>query len=649
MLTGAMELRKFHRDNLRRQSLARKKSEDLRGGGPQHQIAKNSLAVDSKPLSTNASPTLQISRNSGNRYIHLVKASASNQDQQFRDFTDPRIALNIGKNADFGNHFEDNQWAAYASTSWKKEQYAQQHDVIMSESESEKSPTPTPTPSNTHTHPIANPSSHQYGQLAGSEYFAVRREEMMGLRGRTAPKKMLMKKRPFAPVVSKNSMMIVDGISTTNAWTEPFGSVNVPVQQHQAQFANPPSQIQHHLQHQQQRIDGVGKIIRKDNATTIQRSFCEKRNERYANQDDGNATIFVSVASYRDPELPLTVADLFAKARFPKRIRVGVLQQNDPEDAGRCSLESAKTRLPNLLLPMDQIKLVSLNAREAKGPIYARHRIQTELYAGEDFFLQIDAHMIFVDNWDSCCLGQWDDLKDPAAVLSTYPNEYQFGHRLRIDSCGLPTFMVFGDFDRTSGMPFTVQRNCYNVPEKPIPSLFWSANFSFSRGELVKDVTYPPDLDYAFIGEEFLMAMRMYSRGWNLYHPSMPLTMHLSKRDHRPGTFWENFHVTKAVARGIPIDLIASRKATAKKSSEALRKRICSHSDESLVVKFIQGFLFGFNPDIPSVTGKLRSPKEFEIYCGVNVRTQQVNAHANKGLSVNPSSEEIYVKTGQIH
>ena len=35
-------------------------------------------------------------------------------------------------------------------------------------------------------------------------------------------------------------------------------------------------------------------------------------------------TVFVAIPSYRDPELQLTVRDLFAKAECPDRIRVGI-------------------------------------------------------------------------------------------------------------------------------------------------------------------------------------------------------------------------------------------------------------------------------------------------------------------------------------
>ena len=44
-------------------------------------------------------------------------------------------------------------------------------------------------------------------------------------------------------------------------------------------------------------------------------------------------TIFVSIASYRDPELLPTLRDMFANAKYPNDIRVGIGWQRDPSES----------------------------------------------------------------------------------------------------------------------------------------------------------------------------------------------------------------------------------------------------------------------------------------------------------------------------
>ena len=46
-----------------------------------------------------------------------------------------------------------------------------------------------------------------------------------------------------------------------------------------------------------------------------------------------NDLIFVSIASYRDPELLPTLRDMFAKAKHPDLLRVGLCWQKTEEES----------------------------------------------------------------------------------------------------------------------------------------------------------------------------------------------------------------------------------------------------------------------------------------------------------------------------
>jgi hypothetical protein len=87
-------------------------------------------------------------------------------------------------------------------------------------------------------------------------------------------------------------------------------------------------------------------------------------------------SIFVSIASYRDPECTKTIEDLFLKAKYPDRIFVGVCQQNDPKDKDCLNSQIIDTFKEN-------IRILRLSHYDAKGPLYARALIEQNLFNDE--------------------------------------------------------------------------------------------------------------------------------------------------------------------------------------------------------------------------------------------------------------------------
>jgi SM-20-related protein len=92
-----------------------------------------------------------------------------------------------------------------------------------------------------------------------------------------------------------------------------------------------------------------------------------------------NGSLFVSVASYRDPDLSHTLTSVFQNAAHPDRIVVGLCVQDEVGDP--------PPTLPPAFSP--NVRVVRIPAREAKGPCLARSLAQG-LFAGEMFYLQID-------------------------------------------------------------------------------------------------------------------------------------------------------------------------------------------------------------------------------------------------------------------
>eukprot|EP00659_Diplonema_papillatum_P020223 gene20223-31099_t len=69
---------------------------------------------------------------------------------------------------------------------------------------------------------------------------------------------------------------------------------------------------------------------------------------------DGEHTIFISMAAFRDRDAHLTLKDMLTKARFPRRVFVGVVCQNYPEDVGCLPEDWAECSLKAGYCPSDQ-------------------------------------------------------------------------------------------------------------------------------------------------------------------------------------------------------------------------------------------------------------------------------------------------------
>jgi len=71
----------------------------------------------------------------------------------------------------------------------------------------------------------------------------------------------------------------------------------------------------------------------------------------------------------------------------------------------------------------EQVRRIDFHAKESRGVCWARNKVQS-LWEGEEFTLQIDSHMRFVEGWDNILLGMYAEWPTKKAVLTTYPIPY---------------------------------------------------------------------------------------------------------------------------------------------------------------------------------------------------------------------------------
>ena len=130
------------------------------------------------------------------------------------------------------------------------------------------------------------------------------------------------------------------------------------------------------------------------------------------------ACIFVSIAAYRDPDLPATVLDLLEQAEQPGRLHLGVLEQSELPTPLPARVETSAC----------QLSYIHLHQRYSRGPCWARALIASAV-RDEAFFLQIDSHTRFDKGWDTSLIQAHEAAAAASAhrkvILSTYPCAFE--------------------------------------------------------------------------------------------------------------------------------------------------------------------------------------------------------------------------------
>lgn len=222
--------------------------------------------------------------------------------------------------------------------------------------------------------------------------------------------------------------------------------------------------------------------------------------------------IFVNIASYRDTECQWTVRDLFLKARHPDRVFVGICWQFVQGQDDDCFL--FKTR-------PDQCRVVEVDANQSYGACWARSKVQS-LWQGEEYTLQIDSHMRFVQDWDEVLLAMLKQCPGKKAVLSSYPPSYDPPDQLGDYSVAeiLPNEYDSHGVLKLRATAAIQQDN----PPPPKPNAFIAAGLLFGPSSMIADVPYDPHL--YFHGEEITLAVRLFTAGYDVYSPNRTIAFH---------------------------------------------------------------------------------------------------------------------------
>lgn len=215
-------------------------------------------------------------------------------------------------------------------------------------------------------------------------------------------------------------------------------------------------------------------------------------------------TIFINIAAYNDKQLYATLRSAIAGAVHPERLHFGICWQSDN---------------PMTWKPQQSTGVFWLPLNEAKGVGWARW-LADGFYQGEDFYLQLDAHMLFLPGWDeflidsltrqsnltvfsSYCPG-WSEYPKP------YPTIKNVGQILKKPNAR--AIATQKEFNQFGVLRFTHGDKLVN---DQVGHLI-SGHFIFGYPQFWADVPIDPNIFYN--GEEISMSVRAWTHGYDVVH-----------------------------------------------------------------------------------------------------------------------------------
>jgi hypothetical protein len=238
--------------------------------------------------------------------------------------------------------------------------------------------------------------------------------------------------------------------------------------------------------------------------------------------------IYIQIPAYKDTELQPTLYDLIRQSADSSQLRIAVAWQYDERHE----------KLDVDFLERHKIEVIKIPAPESQGCNWARSLLQQK-WDGEPYTLFLDSHHRFVPGWDQKAIGMYETLKAERSlkpVISAYLPVYdpfnEPGGRGKS-----PLKICF--HERQKGLMFRL--NSKELPswqslDGPVSAHFTSLHFLFAEGSFNEAIKFDPSI--YFFADEIAIALRAWTRGYDLFHPHTILGWHLYNRATRV-THWD--------------------------------------------------------------------------------------------------------------
>ena len=243
--------------------------------------------------------------------------------------------------------------------------------------------------------------------------------------------------------------------------------------------------------------------------------------------------IFVNIASYRDPLLTNTIKQAYNNAIYKQNIIFGVVEQ-----------EYANNSLDLDSLPFKkQIQYLRIDPEQSRGCCWARS-ISQSMWQGEEYYLQIDSHTEFDPGWDHAYTTKIKELQrwHKKPIITGYPCGFDYKNGVitkntRSKDPVIDIMQVVKENCFVNGYYIHAKGGLFRTTEQFTHAFMLSAGSLFTLGSFVEDIPYDPFL--FFNGEEQSLALRAWTKGYDLFHTSKIPLYHCYDNTYRK-LYWDN-------------------------------------------------------------------------------------------------------------
>ena len=249
--------------------------------------------------------------------------------------------------------------------------------------------------------------------------------------------------------------------------------------------------------------------------------------------NENKKTIFIAIAAYNELYLKQTIESAQMMAEYPDRVFFGInYQSNDGCFEDISSLKNIRIRH----------SIVG----EPSGWGIDR-AIADSFWKNEDYYLQIDAHMLFEKHWDSGLISAHNKIIESGfekPIISTFVPWWSVGTDGEIlhykpdsqDCCNVCQYI----FDSPKIDWIEPKRSWTSVVcgEEIVEHNTICGHFFFTSSVWLEEVGH--DWKFIFIGDEHLIALRSHTRGYRMFSIGKPFLWHLNKGVSFEKNDWHN-------------------------------------------------------------------------------------------------------------
>jgi hypothetical protein len=235
----------------------------------------------------------------------------------------------------------------------------------------------------------------------------------------------------------------------------------------------------------------------------------------------GADTIFVGIAAMNEVDTFQTISNALLMASRPELLSFGVWSQTTHGEV--FSFDDPRVRIVNVDYP------ISLGLGVARACVAA-------LYNNEEYYYQIDAHMLFQKDWDRILVSSHRKLEEKfdKPIISYFGQMWRRAEDGSIEGYdqnsgiqGSP--MAYSTEHRSFGLPINIGHPSGGAAWLTTDDFYLEhhniqGGYIFARSEFLLDVGHDPQL--MFFGEELLLAMRAWTRGYRIFALRDPIQWH---------------------------------------------------------------------------------------------------------------------------